>query len=498
MADQKLTALTETTSIDGTELLYVVEDPSGTPLSRKVTIDNVSTFFDALTQTLTNKTIDAANNTLSLTTDSVDAITEIAAALKSGSDVTLITGTAGTNGNLAQWNVDGDLVDGATPPAGAIVGTSDTQTLTNKTIAAASNTITLTADSVDAITEIAAALKSGADGTLITGTAGVNGDLSIWNIDGDLVDGPTPPSGTIVGTSDSQTLTNKTIAAASNTISLTADSVDAITEIAAALKSGSDLTLITGTAGTANDLAIWNADGDLVDGPTPPSGAIVGISDSQTLTNKTIAAANNTISLTADSVDAITEIAAALKSGADGTLITGTAGTASDLSIWNADGDLVDGPTPPSGTIVGTTDTQTLTNKTLGATTLSGQLSAADQTIERPVIKDYGETLTTNATSGATETLDLTNGNVFDVTLSANCTFTFSNPPASGTAGSFTLILRQDGTGSRTATWPASVDWPSATAPTLSTGASDVDVFTFLTVDGGTTWLGFTAGLDLS
>jgi len=148
-----------------------------------------------------------------------------------------------------------------------------------------------------------------------------------------------------------------------------------------------------------------------------------------TLTNKTIDAASNTLSLTADSVDAITEIAAALKSGADLTLITGTAGTADDLATWNADGDLVDGPTPPSGTIVGTSDSQTLTNKTLGATTLSGQLSAADNTIERPVIKDYGETLTTTASSGATETLDLTNGNVFDVTLSENCTFTFSNPP---------------------------------------------------------------------
>lgn len=50
-------------------------------------------------------------------------------------------------------------------------------------------------------------------------------------------------------------------------------------------------------------------------------------------------------------------------SGSDATLITGTKGTASDLAIWNADGDLVDGPTPPSGTIIGTTDTQTLTNK---------------------------------------------------------------------------------------------------------------------------------------
>ncbi|MCP3681677.1 MAG: hypothetical protein GY861_03210 [bacterium] len=51
-------------------------------------------------------------------------------------------------------------------------------------------------------------------------------------------------------------------------------------------------------------------------------------------------------------------------SGSDASIITGTKGTSADLAIWNADGDLVDGPTPPSGTIVGTSDTQNLSNKT--------------------------------------------------------------------------------------------------------------------------------------
>jgi len=133
----------------------------------------------------------------------------------------------------------------------------------------------------------------------------------------------------------------------------------------------------------------------------------------------------------------------------------------------------------------------------LAGGTLSGAVVAADQIISRPVFKDYGETAVTNATSGATETLDLESGNVFDLTLSANCTITLSNPPASGTSGSFTLILRQDGAGSRTVTWPASVDWASATAPTLTTDASAVDVLTFMTVDGGTVWLGFVAGQAL-
>ncbi len=111
--------------------------------------------------------------------------------------------------------------------------------------------------------------------------------------------------------------------------------------------------------------------------------------------------------------------------------------------------------------------------------------------------KNYSETLTT-ANSSTSYTIDLTNGNVFDITMTGNCTFTFSNPPASGIAGSFTLILTQDGTGSRTATWPASVDWAGGTAPTLTTTATTgVDVLVFITTDGGTTWLGFSSGLDM-
>jgi hypothetical protein len=92
--------------------------------------------------------------------------------------------------------------------------------------------------------------------------------------------------------------------------------------------------------------------------------------------------------------------------------------------------------------------------------------------------------------------IDLSTGNVFQQTLTADTTFTFSNPPATGTAYGFTLKVTQDST-ARTITWPASVDWPSATAPTLSTGSGAVDVFVFFTIDGGTTYYGFTSGQAL-
>lgn len=125
----------------------------------------------------------------------------------------------------------------------------------------------------------------------------------------------------------------------------------------------------------------------------------------------------------------------------------------------------------------------------------AGALNLQDRILQRPILKDYGETeVAIGATGGGTQDFDLTLGNVFSaiVDTSAN-TFTFSNPTASGDACSFTLILT-DG-GSQTVNWPASVDWAGGTAPTLTT--SGVDVLTFITIDGGTTWYGFAAGLDL-
>ena len=81
--------------------------------------------------------------------------------------------------------------------------------------------------------------------------------------------------------------------------------------------------------------------------------------------------------------------------------------------------------------------------------------------------------------------IDLSTGNYFTKTISANSTFTFSNPPASGTVGSFTLELTHT---SGTVTWPASVKFPADTAPTLTTGKTHI--FVFVTDDGGTRYRG--------
>ncbi len=101
-----------------------------------------------------------------------------------------------------------------------------------------------------------------------------------------------------------------------------------------------------------------------------------------------------------------------------------------------------------------------------------------------------GETYSDAGNSGAAITLNLANGNVQKLTLTAApCTITLTNP-ASGAMRSLTLLVFQDATGARTITWPASVKWGNAGAPTLTTTASKMDMISLFTVDGGTTWYG--------
>lgn len=171
-------------------------------------------------------------------------------------------------------------------------------------------------------------------------------------------------------------------------------------------------------------------------------------------------------------------------------ILDGVTSTAAELNILDgvtattAELNYVDGVTSAIQTQIDAKMSPTYT----GDVDITGEL----------IVDSYNETYGAVTSSSNATTVNCEAGNAFSHTLTENTTFTFSNPPASGTAYSFSIEIIQDASASGfTVTWPASVDWPAATAPTLTATASAKDVFVFYTRDGGTNWYGFTAGQAL-
>ena len=148
---------------------------------------------------------------------------------------------------------------------------------------------------------------------------------------------------------------------------------------------------------------------------------------------------------------------------AEGLILTGQ-GSTNDVTIKNdADADVIEIPT-------GTT-----------SVTMTGSL--------KPLT--YHETYVSKS-AASTVTCDLATGTHFSVTVGANTTFAFSNPPSSGTSYSFLLIITQHST-AVTLTWPSTVDWAGGAAPAVA-GNNEVQAYGFVTRDGGTTYYGFLGG----
>ena len=103
----------------------------------------------------------------------------------------------------------------------------------------------------------------------------------------------------------------------------------------------------------------------------------------------------------------------------------------------------------------------------------------------------FSDKVTAIGNTGAAATVDLSLGTVFTATLTDNCTFTFSNPNGvATTASSYTLILTNDATPSRSIVWPATVLYSDGAAPARTTAANATDIWFFFTPDGGSTYYG--------
>lgn len=171
--------------------------------------------------------------------------------------------------------------------------------------------------------------------------------------------------------------------------------------------------------------------------------------------------------------------------------INGT-GTAGQILISNGSGALPSWQTPAGSVAGSNTQVQYNNNGSLGGASNLVILSGGS-----PKFTAYRETVVTATISTTTYSIDLSLANLFSFTLAANCTFTFTNAPASGTSALATIIIKQDATGGRTASFTAA-KYTDGNVPVLSTGANVVDVLTFFTVDGGTSYFGTFAMANVS
>jgi len=114
------------------------------------------------------------------------------------------------------------------------------------------------------------------------------------------------------------------------------------------------------------------------------------------------------------------------------------------------------------------------TGTTVGVTTITTTL-------------DVDGAYTSSVSAVAALDIDLSASNYFTKTIAGDSEFTFSNPPASGTVGSFTLEVNYT---SGNIDWPTTVYWNGngQTAPDITAGK--VQLYMFVTRDGGTTYRG--------
>ena len=271
----------------------------------------------------------------------------------------------------------------------------------------------------------------------------------------------------------------------------------------------------TGPTGAASSVAgPTGPTGDIgPTGPTGPTGSSGGAAYSRTSFTATGGQTTFVVSYTVGVIEVY--VNGVLLNGAD---YTATTGTDVVLATACSAGDIVEvlsflvgnlgatGPTGPTGSgATGPTGASGPNSITINTTTVSGGTSGhalynnagtvgntnilTSFTLVTPTINDgYIEEVVTANTATA-YTVSLIGGTLQILTLTGNCTFTFPTP----TAGqSFTMFLKQDATGSRTVTWPATVKWPSSTAPTITSTASKGDKYVF-TADG-TYWWGSNAG----
>ncbi len=231
------------------------------------------------------------------------------------------------------------------------------------------------------------------------------------------------------------------------------------------------------------------------------TGAVVGTTNTQALTNKTITDPTNSVTANGLRSATTTVDVSAAAAPSNGQVLTASSGTAatwqtptgasdattSSKGIVQLAGDLAG--TAASPTVPGLSGKAPIASPVFtGTVTLPADPSTGLQAATKQYVDAAAPTaVNVVPASGGAQTVGAVSADI--VTLTADCTFTFTSPPAS-TNKEFSLFTTQDATGGHAHLFPAAVKWSAGVQPLANTSPTKTAWWKFNSHDGGTTWYG--------
>ena len=219
---------------------------------------------------------------------------------------------------------------------------------------------------------------------------------------------------------------------------------------------------------------------DLFDSYDEHPGALIHVEEGSTNADKLFHCTSNT----GGTLDSTAITFANIVPGSGGTVTNiATAGMASGGAITSTgtitvsiNGQSSLGASPVAADELAVYDASATAHKKITTTQLFGSTELTATAREYTKTQNFDMT---TLSDGANISWDLSQNQVASVTLAGNRTL---DAPSNQVAGAtYILIVKQDGTGSRTLNTSASAyKFPGGTEPTLSTGANAVDILTFV------------------
>ena len=227
------------------------------------------------------------------------------------------------------------------------------------------------------------------------------------------------------------------------------------------------------------------------------SSSVATLTGTQTLTNKTLTSPkineDVAVTSTATELNLLDGVSGLVQ--ADFTKLAAVTSTADELNLLDGVSGLVQADFTKLAAVDSTAAELNYSDlATLGTTAASKVLSADANNLTKVsgAVANVEDTLTDDTTI----TWDVIDSPVAKVTLAGNRTLSAPSGTTPISGQFVSLLIIQDGTGSRTITWNAAYEFTEDTAPDLTETASKGDLFTFRY--NGSKWLEIGRNLDLT